>query len=210
MFSSLCGVAGIGQWSSIIFGANKSAVNCAQSSSSGWVTSWSRQRAGIGDLLSTSGITCQRYTDWSHNKLTKHPPPWTQTQAQTHPLPKPLVSEGSRELVKGHLSSTVYFPAVNCVIAHGSVGRRSSDRVSWPPLNCGRQAELPFTPTECTVCVCTQTGLIYCHNMLLDSHRCRANSRIQIFILKTFYSSEKCLQISFTGFQEFQTKRQNE
>lgn len=47
----------------------KSAVNSAQSSYSSWVTSRSRQRAGIGDLLSSPGITCKRYTDWSHNKL---------------------------------------------------------------------------------------------------------------------------------------------
>lgn len=95
----------------------KSAVNCAPSSFSGRVPNWSRQRGGIGDLLSSPGITCQRYTGWSHNKLTKHPTP----RAHTHPSPKaPWREERRAQLVKGHFSSSVYFPSVNCVIAHGS------------------------------------------------------------------------------------------
>lgn len=61
----------------------KSAVNWAQSSYSGWVTNWSRQLGGFGDLLSSLGITGERYTDWSHNKLTTTPP------LPTSPLPSP-------------------------------------------------------------------------------------------------------------------------
>lgn len=110
----------------------RSAVKCAQSSSSGWVTNWSRQRGGFGDLLSRPGITCERYTDWSHNKLTRPPtappppstapPPHSPTQTPQKP------SEDRREqLVKGDFSSSVYFPLVR---------RGRSDRDDWPEQRC--------------------------------------------------------------------------
>lgn len=75
----------------------KSAVNCAQSSYSGGVTNWSRQCGGIGDLLSSPGIICKRYTDWSHNKLTNPPaPPPPSNPPRRHvytPSLKPLCGE---------------------------------------------------------------------------------------------------------------------
>lgn len=98
----------------------KSAVNCAQSSYSGWVTNWSRQHGGFGDLLSSLGITGERYTGWSHNKLTRPPP--SSPQPSVHPLAGAQTPSEQRgeQLVKGDFSSSVYFPLVNCVIAHGS------------------------------------------------------------------------------------------
>lgn len=110
----------------------KSAGNCAQSSYSGWVTNWSRQHGGFGDLLSRLGITGQRYTNWSHNKLTRPPPPLHTHKKKnlskppyTHKLPVSrgevvVVVAGEEQLVKGDFSCSVYFPLVNCVIAHGS------------------------------------------------------------------------------------------
>lgn len=76
----------------------KAAVNCAQSSYSGWVTNWSRQRGGFGDLLSSLGITGERYTDWSHNKLTRPPPlrspPYTHSHEHKLPVSKGGVGGG--------------------------------------------------------------------------------------------------------------------
>lgn len=110
----------------------KSAGNCAQSSYSGWVTNWSRQHGGFGDLLSRLGITGERYTNWSHNKLTRPPPPHHHHPRKkklpkppyTHKLPvsrgEVVVVVGVEQLVKGDFSCSVYFPLVNCVIARGS------------------------------------------------------------------------------------------
>lgn len=110
----------------------KSAVNCAQSSFSGWVTTWSRQRAGIGDLLSSLGITCKRYTDWGHNKLT----PTTYTHSHTctlrthsHRRPQiPLYERAVWAARKGSLLLLGLFSSVNCVITHGSGRRRCAAR----------------------------------------------------------------------------------
>ena len=110
----------------------KSAVNCAQSSYSGWVTSRSRQRAGIGDLLSSPGITFKQYTDWSHNKLNA---PLHLRHTHTHQK-----GPSDREqLVKGHFTSSVYFPSLNCVITNGSVGKDASDWMHWPSSYCGKK-----------------------------------------------------------------------
>lgn len=43
-----------------------------------------------------------------------------------------------RQLVLGHFSSSVYFPALNCVIARGSprmTARAKATKWSWPPLH---------------------------------------------------------------------------
>lgn len=102
----------------------KSAANCAQSSFSGWVTNWSRQRGGFGDLLSRPGITTERYTDWSHNKLSTHPLSLAFHRATQTPQKS---SERRREqLIKGDFPSSVYFPLLNCVIM-----QRSADLDDW-------------------------------------------------------------------------------
>lgn len=144
VFSPLGHAAGVGQWSfSSYLRGKKSAVNCAESSCSGWATNRSRQRGGIGDLLSSPGITCKRYTDWSHNKLTKpNTPPQIYGRTHTYTLsPKPLWGqEGAARKGPLLLLGLFSFGELRyCARVSRDDSSGQMNEMNWPPtLSVGR------------------------------------------------------------------------